>query len=335
MGSYSTGNYGYSYISGTKFVYYRATQGMNLLPVPAIAQNYGDNGLAGSIMNVEPIGGIHSITVNYSTQYSSGTNPVVSYGSTLNYASTEQLPFSTSSTSYTINTANTTQFFRISCGNCKITVSSISVEYDSNISSYTPALINPTTISTRVNPTKYSGTLVAGSSQVTVPYKGGTKTFTYYTEEYVADHPECLEDAAMITPEDISAYVIAFGTWPANVQNVTSNSEVFGNLTRRLSPKYERTDGYAVSVPYSTGGYSKPVYYEIDIALVNSYSPSSRGVGRVVVWMYGFDDTGYDNSIVCTYTDDHYATFQEYANNGYFMPRFNGEQPMTAYSRVA
>lgn len=329
-GSYSTGNYKKVNIAGTQFVCYRATTGMNLLPIPAIAQNYGDGGVAGSIRNVQPIGGIHSITINYSTQYSSGNNPVIQYGASLNYGSIASLPFSTSERSYVLETANTTQYFAISCGDCKLKVTDITVEYDSVISSYTPALINPMSISTRINPTTYSGTLVPGESQVTVPFKGSTKTFTYYTEEYVAEHTECTDDAALLTPEDISAYVIAFREWPANVMNVSSNSEVFGSLTRKLSPKYTRTDGYAASVPYSVAEY-----YEIDIALDSSYTVSNRGVGRVVVWMYGFDWTGYDSNIVCTYTDDHYATFQEYANNGYFMTRFNGEQPMTQYSRVA
>lgn len=56
-----------------------------------------------------------------------------------------------------------------------------------------------------------------------------------------------------------------------------------------------------------------------------AYSLNNRQVGRVVVWEYGFSCYG-NNNPVCIYTDDHYATFQEYDCMGGFAHRFNSER---------
>lgn len=37
----------------------------------------------------------------------------------------------------------------------------------------------------------------------------------------------------------------------------------------------------------------------------------------------------YDGAPVSVYTDDHYATFQEYLNNGRFLGRFDAERNLT------
>lgn len=63
-------------------------------------------------------------------------------------------------------------------------------------------------------------------------------------------------------------------------------------------------------VPYNYG--SNFIYYECDIDLDGTYNKSNRGVCKVVVWFNGFSADGYDESPVAVYTDDHYATFQEY-----------------------
>ena len=68
---------------------------------------------------------------------------------------------------------------------------------------------------------------------------------------------------------------------------------------------------------------------EFDIAIDSSYNNSSRGVARVVAWKYGFSATGYDSNPVCTYTDDHYATFMEYNNLGGWNKRFDAQQMFT------
>ena len=65
------------------------------------------------------------------------------------------------------------------------------------------------------------------------------------------------------------------------------------------------------------------------IALDASYwEDGERGVGRVVAWENGWDSEGYDDSPVCVYTDDHYATFQEYMNTGAFGRRFDAERSL-------
>ena len=98
---------------------------------------------------------------------------------------------------------------------------------------------------------------------------------------------------------------------------------------------YSRTDGYALSVPYQSGSEGTPLYHELDVALDSTYSDNRRGVGRVVVWEYGFDASrgaiGYDSAPVAVYTDDHYATFQEYLNTGVYGTRFNSEMQRTIY----
>ena len=56
-----------------------------------------------------------------------------------------------------------------------------------------------------------------------------------------------------------------------------------------------------------------------------------RGVGRVVAWIYGINNSAYGNGsyAVCDFTDDHYATFQEFNNLGEFLPKFDAEQKIT------
>ena len=111
--------------------------------------------------------------------------------------------------------------------------------------------------------------------------------------------------------------------------------KIFGDLTRCVSI-YSREDGYAKSVPYQENYSTGEVkYYECDIALDSNYKSSNRGVGRLVVWFYGFAKnkgaTGYDDSIVTTYTDDHYQSFSEYLNTGKFSKNFNAETNCTNY----
>lgn len=112
--------------------------------------------------------------------------------------------------------------------------------------------------------------------------------------------------------------------------NYASAFSLFGNDARCVST-YERTDGYATAIPYQIGGSGKPLYHELDVALETSYSSNNRGVGRVVCWQYGFDASGYDSNPVAVYTDDHYATFQEYLNTGVYGTRFNAEMLLTPY----
>ena len=216
--------------------------------------------------------------------------------------------------------------------------------YTNETRSYNAAKKSSGTGDIRLNAVTYSGTLVAGRSAVSVPvkitYDGGsyqiaqTKTYTYYTLEYVEANPEFADEAAMLTPADVAAYYAAFQEFPANYaaknfdegNTFSEVKAVFGDDTRYVS-EYNRTDGYATAVPYRG---SAPTYYEFDIALNASYwEEGERGVGRVVSWGGGWNGTGYDSAPVSVYTDDHYATFQEYLNTGEFGERFDAEQNLT------
>ena len=157
------------------------------------------------------------------------------------------------------------------------------------------------------------------------------KTYTYYDMEYIIEHPSIASEAACIDPVDVSNYYIAFNAFPVNYTYKEDYDDIyylFQNKTRCVS-RYTRTDGYAVSVPYNVGSNGKPLYYEFDIALNQTYSTGSRGMGRVVMWDYGFSTEGYDLSPVAVYTDDHYYTFQEFNNLGSFSKRFDAENPIT------
>ena len=106
-----------------------------------------------------------------------------------------------------------------------------------------------------------------------------------------------------------------FGVYLASKDEARS---LFGNDARTIS-RYTRTDGYVGYVPYST-----PLeYYEFDIALDSSYSISSRGVGRLVVFKNGFNAEFYGDDPVSLFTEDHYVTFKEYSNAGYFNSAFD------------
>lgn len=194
----------------------------------------------------------------------------------------------------------------------------------------------------------YEGDLIDGVSSVNVPInviKEGnnykiieTKKYVYYSYNYISRNKSLASEASLTSPLDVSNYFIAFKTYPCNYvlsKNYNTAYKIFGDLTRCVSI-YSREDGYATSVPYqenySTG---KVKYYECDIALDANYKSSNRGVGRLVVWFYGFAKNkgaiGYDDSIVTTYTDDHYQSFSEYLNTGKFSKNFNAETNCTNY----
>jgi hypothetical protein len=162
------------------------------------------------------------------------------------------------------------------------------------------------------------------------------KTYTYYSYDYVSANQESLNLAsiAMTDPVDVSNYYIAFHAIPANFGAGNTMSETCASLTQanalfgddaRSIKEYTQTDGYASAVSWNPAqGSSYPLYYEFDIALDSSYTTSNRGVGRVVMWVYGWSCYS-DNTPVSVYTDDHYATFGEYLNYGCFGTRFDSQ----------
>ena len=155
---------------------------------------------------------------------------------------------------------------------------------------------------------------------------------TFY--EYIKSNPDEAKKASLIDPIDIAAYYSSFRVEPANYVSKREYNNAyayFGDKTRCIST-YSRTGGYANSVPWvKQPSSSKPLYHELDIDCEPLYSSSNRGVGRLVVWQYGFSSQGYDDSPVCTYTSDHYKTFQEYLNDGTFGTKFNAESNFTNY----
>ncbi len=337
ISKYSTGNYG----AESYFEYYRAYQASedylaDLLP---LTTSISLPTLPGSLYNILPIYGIDYIEITYRAAedcylYTGDdrVNPMAQY--TLPAAATD---------TYLLIDVDAENFFRLVCGTSSLHIVELTISYTNEAVAYDDSTLSSGTDSYRINPVRYTDTLVDGVSTVTVPTavdsQGNVtaeKTYTYYSFEYVQAHPELADQAAMTDPVDVINYYQAFGRFPANYvakqfSDGTTQTDfdtvkaVFGNDTRYVS-RYDRTNGYALAVPYSTHNSSSPYYYEFDIALDSSYSAYNRGVGRVVAWADGWSGTGYDHSPVCVYTDDHYATFQEYLNTGCFSVRFDANR---------
>ena len=343
ISEYDTGNYAYYKVDGVTFEFYRAYKPSSasylfeLLPYISSAT---DGTVRGSLYNTTPIYGIRTITLTYKT---SATATLYTGDDRVASMTAHTLPQTSSYQTKTL-TIDDDNFFKLDSGSANLYVKALSVGYTNETRSYNAAKKSSGTGDIRLNAVTYSGTLVAGRSAVSVPvkitYDGGsyqiaqTKTYTYYTLEYVEANPEFADEAAMLTPADVAAYYAAFQEFPANYAaknfdegNAFSEVKaVFGDDTRYVS-EYNRTDGYATAVPYRG---SAPTYYEFDIALNASYwEEGERGVGRVVSWGGGWNGTGYDSAPVSVYTDDHYATFQEYLNTGEFGERFDAEQNLT------
>jgi len=343
--SYSTGNYGYFICSNTSFEYYRAV-GSKYLVAELINYSslYGDGGMGGALYNSDPIYDIESITIKYNTDYDEIAAGYLYFGENIVLDECYSIYSSSESVTETFDISGS-NFFKIITSSDNIYIEEITIKYTDTFSSYDTTYKSCGNGQVRLNPVVFEGELIPGVSTVKVvtrlkPVSEGHlflyyySTLTYYTLEYVEDHPEVVEDATYTAPNIIIAYYSAFGTYPANYttsKNWNKTYEIFGENTRRVSTEYSRTDGYVQYVPYATmdGDVS---YIELDIALDDTYSKTNRGVGRVVIFFYGFDSTNYNGSIVGLYTDDHYSTFQEYYNTGQFGSRFNAEQNCTNYT---
>ncbi len=344
--TYDTGNY----FSNSEYEYYRVVKNgsyLKLLPCPD--QYY--TGYAGSFYNTTAIKNIASITISYFTSGSdTSISPRLYFGENKYYDHYISLNFATSKTSveYFVD-SYTPNYFLISSGSSYINVESVVVKYYNTTTEHGSSYIydNANYNQPRIVPVTYSGsTFVDGETYVDVPTGydtntrrvTSTKRYTYYSYDYVESHPEYVSVAAMVDPVDVCNYFLAFGCAPANygksgtvsplrdgktLPSVSDVDYLFGSNARVIQ-QYSRTGGYADSVPYY--GYS-PTYYELDINFDGNYSTSSRQVGRVVVWATGFTGTDYGSGsqAVCTYTNDHYASFREYNNFGGFMPAFSAE----------
>ena len=345
IGGYDTGNYDTTSVSGVSFTHYRAVEpsGSDMMTLLPYVSNENDNSLAGMIYNTTAIKGIKKFIIKYRTQNGSGSKPILRYGNDISVENSVELDLSTSNNTMTINVKNA-NYFKVETNGYKLYLVSIEVQYTGEGTPETYTYLKSGEGDYRINPVTFSGSKVSGQSSVNVPIsvtKNGDsyivdeyKTYTYYTYSAVSSSTSLASKAAYTTPEDVAAYFVAFGEAPANFvakKQYSNAKSIFGSNARCVS-NYKRTDGYARFIPWAKApGQTYPIYYECDIDLDGTYSNNNRGVGRVVVWLHGFDYEGYSNAPVAVFTDDHYATFQEYLNTGRYGTRFNAELSPTNY----
>ena len=330
--SYTNGNYGKITNNGISYEYYRtvrASTNSSGYAFSMISPNYpyGDGGYPSSFYNLStsPIYGIRRISVTYKA--TSGIK--IGYSKVIGEESYSTLP---ASSNYVTNYVDVDRmhFFKIMTNGSDAYIKDITLYYNNKvvgISSNTSYTGNRKTVGT------YSGALVNGVTTFSMYISSSeTKTYTYYSKQYAYDNYSSIDKskAFMLNPVDVCNYYLAFHEFPANFVTKDEKSTFgskFGTYARQVST-YSRTDGYATAVPYNNKpGQSTPIYYELDIDVNGAYSLSSRQVGRVVAWEYGF--SCYNDGPVCVYTDDHYATFQEYDCMGGFASRFNSERSVS------
>ena len=335
FGTYNTGNYGNKAIGNWNVEYYRILS--NYGYCFGIKPNFqdGDTTIPGAFYNTAGPGVIWSLELTYS----SSADFYVKYGN--NSKRTLSQTVSKNETTAELLLGKS-RFFSIESGTSEVYITSIVINYINDSHS---VLDNVPYYGTdyRIRPTYYSGELIPGETSVSVPTNVkivngkytvlSYKVYTYYTYEYVGAHEEVKPYAALITREDVANYYLAFHRFPANygMDEYDENRGTYPTIAQvkvlfdsnaRKAQTFERTDGYAAYVPFNG---EPPLYHELDIGLVGAnYSTSSRGVGRLVMWDYGFS-CYEDNDPVVVYTDDHYFTFQEYLNYNQFGDRFNAE----------
>ena len=333
---YSTGNYGYFTYQNYTFDYYRTTySNYDSYFLKMFSLSYR-NALGGMLSNYDAIPNILSIEVSYYVEKIGNKNPKLYYGSDNQLHDYKEMSQSLKTIQFVADfkANDNIQYFRFETGDATLYLNSMTIRYlnQSEANERTYALSGEGLY--RINPSYYTGNLKEGAS-FTLPVEAekvgnsyritSEKTYYYYSYSYLESHSELVDLGTYTDPIDVANYFNAFHTYPANYvskSEYSSAKSIFGTDTRIWS-YYERTDGYATVVPYRNGEEGVPRYYELDIDLDGSYSNSSRGVGRLVVWLDGWGVDNYDNNPVTVYTDDHYATFQEYYNNGNFSYRFN------------
>jgi hypothetical protein len=348
IGSYSTGNFSNQYsdseiteVSGISFEHYRAARcsdGDGFITLLPFQANPEDGTIPGALYNVTKINEITQLYLSFRNADETKTGFSLAFSSD-NKSFQRETAKAVKAYALIKATLPSASYFKILAVDQAISIASITICYRGNSSSAANDYRQSGEGEYRINPVTVSGNLVAGSSQVEVPtsflaHSDGmysilsTKTYVYYTFDYVLAHPEIKSSAALTDPLDVARYCVAFKSWPANYVFSSSTSKgfsLFGKSVRCVS-LYSRTDGYVNALPVDTSGDFN--YCELDIDIGNTYITDSgsitRGVGRVVVFMSnGLSNPNYDSSPVAVYTDDHYATFQEYLILGAFGERFN------------
>ena len=320
-GKYNSGNYGTTSLSGFTLDYYRTvdTEDGNAIKLLGSAFKYLDGGLPGSLTNVSPIYDIRRIKINFTA--SDGlqlrTYNDVSKPSVINLGK--------SGSNREVKIAEGTCFFAFECKTGDATILNAQIGYSGKSTSYKKTYSYS---ETRAANRTYDQELVDGVTKVTLPDASGkNKEYTYYSTSYAVANltPAQIEANSYLDIVDVCNYIQAFKAFPINYLDESDLSlyrSDFGSKIREVS-EYYRTNGYVNAVPCRNKGASNFVYYELDVDLDGSYSTRNRGTGRIVTWLEGF--TCYELGPVSVYTDDHYATFQEYNNKGGFSPRFNAQ----------
>lgn len=335
---YTTGNYSNQYgvdasinILDIDFQYYRAVQapdGYLIKMLDLDAALAFSNQLGGALMNVSEINHLANIEITYYNESSSISGGYVRFGKNLTCAYGYELAYSESDNTLSFNIPES-KYFRIETNGANLIIKSIKLGIaqgnvvDDGYGYYTKQEY-------RINPIKFSSELQSGVSYVDVPTSisvnknnstyivNETKRLTYYDYDYVTSNNLEPSEVSIIDPLEVALYYAAFNKAPVNYnESGSSNHSYFGDYARRISSEYYRTDGYvnALSGITPTDGY-----IELDIGVNGNYAIRSRGVGRIVVFYSGSSSSGYDNSPLLVYTDDHYATFREFLGYDFSLP---------------
>ena len=298
------------------------------------------------VYNINAIKGIRKFELDYKCDDSF----YILSSNDKSYDTISEIPASSERSTYTVtlDTSDTAAFFKICAQNETVTLYSVNVYYNNKTkpkstsdTSYDASRINMSDFYTDYNLTEGetrqipSNIIVTGNNYTVSEYK----TYTYHSFEYVKESQTNQDELALTDPIDVASYYMLFHTWPVNYfmkDRTSDGGSYFSPDKIRCVSEYTRTDGYATSVPYKCeSGKNYPLYYELDFDASGYYSTTTRGVGRLVVWVNGFTCSSYDTNPVIVYTNDHYSTFKEFLNCGQYSPYFNAEGHSTGKVHTA
>lgn len=349
-GSYSS-NYGNFYNNDKNIVYKRTGndyEGYTVIRHPSLLNTYSyfaeglgfiGNGVTSPIHHIK--------TIKLSTEYiePETINESARIGTSANFGESEYFNylFSTGEDHYNFYAVpGNPSYFRIySAKDSDLTLYSLEIYYDGRESA---------PISTNNG---YSGTgeyrfeapiipsSLAEGTMIEMPYSYDKSThqvtsyhtYKYYSVSYLESNTYLVSQNVYTDPVDVCNYVIAFGQWPINYayssqySDRTSIGVSYSDF--RCVSEYNWTTGYVTKVPAAGVDTSSFHYYELDVDLDGTYTKSSRGAGRIVWFPGGFNTYENYGGGVCVFTDDHYATFQEYLNTGAFTKSFNVQEAFT------
>ncbi len=348
IGDYETGNYSDCYsenylleAGSYGLEYYRATKNeYNVMTLLPYFNNPNDHTIPGAFYNTFSYNFMDYIYLNYHNLTLSSVGFVLSLSyDGLNWCEYEIV--NSLATKDVWVDASGYRYFKIATSGAPLSINYLEI---SNV--YNDCVereyLNEDDELYRVKPTKYSGELISGVSSVNVPIKTElvdgkvkvieSKEYTYYSQEYLLQNLEDIDQIALTNYQDVINYFLAFSIAPPNYSYEEEMIAYFGTYYRRISDIYSRTDGYVNALPINQNNL---FYVELDVEIgLNNYIVNNRlnrGVGRIIIFFNGFDSSSYQGDYVAIFTDDHYATFFEYYNNGFFSHRFNAQTNLTKY----